>query len=167
VVGAIITSEDEDFYTHHGVSMDETIEAAKFDISHFTLKHGGSTITQQLVKNVYFSSKRTFSRKIAEAITAVKLEKKLSKKQILDYYINIVEFGSGIYGIKEASYCYFKKNPEELTPKEAAALAVLMPRPKYRGRMLMEKGEDNFQKKRIADLLWKMKENGYLSSSGA
>jgi monofunctional biosynthetic peptidoglycan transglycosylase len=167
VAGAIITSEDEDFYTHHGVSLSETMEALKFDITHFTLKHGGSTITQQLVKNIFLNNKRSLTRKFVEAVIAVKLEKKLTKKQILDYYINIVEFGRGIYGIRQAAYYYFNKSPNELTPREAAMLAVIMPKPKSRGQALIDNGMEAFQKKRVANLLWRMKENGYIKSDGA
>ena len=163
VYGAIITSEDEDFYTHHGISLNETIEAAKFDITHFTLKHGGSTITQQLAKNLYLNGRRTFTRKLAEAIIAMKLEKKLTKRQILNYYLNIAEFGKGIYGLKQAANYYFNKSPEDLTAKEAAMLAVIMPKPESRGQALYENGSKDFQKRRVANLLWRMRENGYIT----
>jgi len=163
VTGAIIVSEDEDFYSHNGISMDEILQAVQFDIKYRTLKHGGSTITQQVVKNVYLSGERKFSRKIIEAITALRLEKKLSKKQILDYYINIAEFGSGIYGIGQASEYYFNKTPEELTPREAAMLAVTLPKPKARGQALLAQDKDGFQKKRVQRLLARMKEHGYIS----
>ncbi len=164
VTGAIITSEDEDFYRHNGISLNEIYDAAVYDISHRTLKCGGSTITQQLVKNSFLSNKRTFSRKIVEAITAIRLEKRMNKKQILDYYLNIVEFGDGIYGIRQASKYYFGKSPEKLTPREAAMLAVIMPKPKARGKALEENGSEDFQKRRVARLLYRMKENGYIKS---
>lgn len=163
VAGAIIVSEDDGFYSHNGVSMDETLAAVQLDLKYHTLKHGGSTITQQLVKNIYLTGERKFSRKIVEAITAFRLEKKLSKKQILDYYLNIAEFGSGIYGIKNASAYYFDKLPEDLTAREAAMLAVTLPKPKARGRALAEQDKDEFQKKRVNRLLARMKEQGFIS----
>jgi monofunctional biosynthetic peptidoglycan transglycosylase len=162
VYGAIITSEDEDFYSHNGISMQEIFDAARYDISHVTLKCGGSTITQQLVKNLYLSNKKNIGRKIVEAATAVMLERRLTKRQILNYYINIIEFGDGIYGIRQASLAYFNKPPEKLTPKEAAMLAVVMPKPGSRGRALLEWKNNEFQKKRVANLLYRMRQNGYL-----
>jgi membrane peptidoglycan carboxypeptidase len=162
VTGAIITSEDCDFYVHKGINPSEMFEAAKYDISHFTLKQGGSTITQQVVKNIYLTGERTLSRKIVEAVTALRLEKKLSKKRILDYYINLIEFGNGVYGIRQASLYYFQKEPGNLTVKEAAILAVLMPKPKARGAALMVQEKDEFQKKRVTRLMAKMKDEGWV-----
>jgi membrane peptidoglycan carboxypeptidase len=107
VYGAIITAEDEDFYRHNGVSWDEIIHAVKYDIEHRALIAGGSTITQQVVKNVYLTRKKTLARKMVEAVTAVRLEKRISKRQILDYYLNIIEFGRGVYGIRQAANVYF------------------------------------------------------------
>ena len=167
VTGAIITAEDEDFYRHNGVSWDEIRHALDYDLAHMTLKCGGSTITQQLVKNVYLSREKTFSRKIIEAVTAVRLERRLSKKQILDYYLNIIEFGRGIYGIKNAANAYFGKEPEDLTPEEAVTLAVLMPKPVARGQALKEGYISEYQKKRIAYILKRMKKLGYLRQENA
>jgi monofunctional biosynthetic peptidoglycan transglycosylase len=166
VAGAIITSEDEDFFKHNGINVNEMLEAAEYDIKHFNLKCGGSTITQQVVKNIYLSGEKSFSRKFIEAVTAIRLEKKLSKRQILDYYLNIAEFGDGIYGIRQASYYYFDKEPGDMTPREAATLAVLMPKPKVRGKALITGKTTKFQKRRIANLLDRMKEEGYIHSDG-
>ena len=163
VAGAIITSEDDGFYAHNGVSLDEMMQAVELDIKYRTLKHGGSTITQQLVKNIYLSGERKFTRKIVEAITAVRLERELSKEQILDYYLNIAEFGRGIYGIRQASQYYFDKNPQDLTAREAAILAVMLPKPKARGKALLEAKREEFQKKRVKRLLARMKRQGYIS----
>ena len=163
VTGAIIVSEDEGFYSHNGVSLKETLDAAKYDIKYRTLKHGGSTITQQLVKNVYLSGERKFSRKIVEAITAFRLEQVLTKEQILDYYLNVVEFGHGIYGIKQASRYYFDKRPDQLTAKEAAMLAVTLPKPKARGKALLAHKTEEFQKKRVKRLLVRMRKQGFIS----
>lgn len=164
VTGAIITAEDEDFYKHNGISWDEISRALEYDIKHMSLKCGGSTITQQLVKNVYLNRKKTFRRKIVEAVTAVRLEKKLSKKQILDYYINIIEFGEGIYGIKRAANVYFDKHPQDLTPEEAAMLASILPKPVARGKAL----KNGFvRKKHVSYLLKRMKKLGYIRRESA
>lgn len=162
VIGAIIAAEDEDFYRHNGVSLDETMHALAYDIKHRALIAGGSTITQQLVKNVYLTRKKTLGRKIVEAVTAVRLEKKLSKKQILDYYLNIIECGKGIYGIRQAAKVYFNKEPHELTAKEAALIASVLPKPVSRGRALKEGNVSKYQKKRVAYLLKRMKKLGYI-----
>ncbi|MCE5300783.1 MAG: transglycosylase domain-containing protein [Spirochaetia bacterium] len=167
VIGAILTSEDDEFYSHNGINFEEMLKAAQYDLKHLTLKQGGSTITQQVVKNVYLSGEKTFTRKAVEAVTAIRLEKKLSKRQILDYYINLIEFGNGIYGINQASKFYFNKSPRNLTAKEAAMLAVLMPRPVVRGRILTQTGKEEFQKKRVSNLLRRMKANGYIGEDGA
>lgn len=167
VTGAIIAAEDGSFFRHKGVNIDETLRAARYDILHLKFKYGGSTITQQLVKNAYLTREKTFRRKITEIITAVRVENKLTKRQILDYYINIAEFGKGIYGIRQASKVYFDKSPENLTPKEAAMLAVVIPQPKARGKELLTKQKEEFQKKRVARIIARMKLRGYIKDSGA
>jgi membrane peptidoglycan carboxypeptidase len=146
------------------VSLKEIMHAVKFDIEHRALIAGGSTITQQLVKNVYLTKKKKLSRKVVEAITAVQLERKLTKKQILDYYINIAEFGRGIYGIRHAARAYFGKKPEKLTAEEAAMLASILPKPVKRGQALKDGRISNYQKKRVAFLLKRMKRLGYLKT---
>ena len=95
------------------------------------------------------------------------LEHRLTKKQILNYYINIVEFGDGIYGIRQASRAYFGKAPEDLTPREAAMLAVVMPEPGIRGKALYDWKSNGFQKRRVANLLYRMEQNGYLKTGSA
>lgn len=165
VTGAIIAAEDGSFFRHKGINIDETLRAARYDVLHLKLKYGGSTITQQLVKNAYLTKEKTVKRKVIEAITALRVERKLTKRQILDYYINIAEFGKGIYGIKQASQVYFKKEPKDLTPKEAAMLAVVIPQPKARGKELLAKQGEEFQKKRVARIIARMKKRGYIAES--
>ncbi|MBN2754634.1 MAG: transglycosylase domain-containing protein [Candidatus Goldbacteria bacterium] len=167
VTGAIIAAEDGSFFRHKGINIDETLRAARYDLLHLKLKYGGSTITQQLVKNAYLTKEKTIKRKLIEAITAVRVENKLTKRQILDYYINIAEFGKGIYGIRQASKVYFDKYPHELTPKEAAILAVVIPQPKARGKELLTKQKEEFQKRRVARIIARMKLRGYIKDSGA
>ncbi len=167
VTGAIIAAEDGSFFRHKGINIDETLRAARYDVLHLKLKYGGSTITQQLVKNAYLTKEKTVKRKVIEAITAVRVERKLTKRQILDYYINIAEFGNGIYGIKQASKVYFDKSPHQLTPKEAAMLAVVIPQPKARGKELLTKQKEEFQKKRVSRIIARMKLRGYITDGGA
>lgn len=124
-VDALLATEDRRFYSHRGVDPIAILRAIASDLTHKKLKEGGSTLTQQLARNVFLSNERTFSRKIREAALAMQLEDKLSKDQILELYINNIYFGEGAYGIKAASEIYFGKHPSKLTISEAALLAGL------------------------------------------
>ena len=125
----IIADEDLYFYQHHGYSLVDMHRALRVNIRAGRVKQGGSTITQQLAKNLFFSHNRTIRRKIAEIIMAVKLEKKLSKKEILETYLNTIEYGLGSQGIGEAACTYFGKDASKLTDAECALLAGLIPSP--------------------------------------
>jgi monofunctional biosynthetic peptidoglycan transglycosylase len=118
---------------------------------------GASTISQQMVKNVYLSESRTPWRKIHEIILTHKVEEALSKDRILEVYLNSIEFGPAIYGIKEASYHYFKKHPSELSPREGAFIAMLLPSPKKYYVSFKKKSLTKFAQGRIKAILRKMK----------
>jgi monofunctional biosynthetic peptidoglycan transglycosylase len=120
----IIIAEDSRFRTHWGVDLVEIREAARAG-----MRRGASTITQQLAKNLYLSSSRNPLRKIKEAVTAVRLEGALSKDRILELYLNVVEWGPGIWGIDAASRTYFGVAPSALSEAQAAALAATLPFP--------------------------------------
>jgi penicillin-binding protein 1A len=124
-VNALLATEDRRFYSHHGVDPVAVLRAIVSDLTHKKFREGGSTLTQQLARNVFLSNERTISRKIKEAALAWQLEEKLSKDQILELYINNIYFGEGAYGIKAASEIYFGKPPSRLTIAEAALLAGL------------------------------------------
>ena len=129
VVEALVAIEDTRFFEHNGVNPDAIIRAA---IRNFKAGHkveGGSTLTQQLVKNTILSNERSYTRKMKEAILAMKIENELTKEQILERYLNEMFFGHGYYGIKTAARGYFRKNLNELTLKESALLAGLMKAP--------------------------------------
>jgi monofunctional biosynthetic peptidoglycan transglycosylase len=127
---AVIVSEDGAFYTHHGFDWDELQKSVKKDLNEGEFARGGSTLTQQLAKNVYLSADKSIFRKLKEAMITVELERTLTKDEILEKYLNVVEFGQNLYGIKPAAWFYFKKSPAELTPAEGAFLAFLLPNPK-------------------------------------
>ncbi|HLN19025.1 MAG TPA: transglycosylase domain-containing protein, partial [Patescibacteria group bacterium] len=122
---ATIAGEDDRFYHHFGIDIPSVVRAVKTDIETRSLSQGASTITQQLARNVYLSRDKTFRRKILEAVYAVKLEKKYSKDEILDAYLNQVPYGSNASGIEAASETYFQKPAKDLTVDEAAMLAAL------------------------------------------
>ena len=94
------------------------------------VERGASTITQQLVKNLFLSGERTLARKLEEAVLTWRLEQLVPKRRILEYYLNLVEFGPGVYGIADAAEKYFGKEPEEIAGNEAAQLAALLPAPR-------------------------------------
>jgi len=122
-IEALIATEDRRFYTHHGVDPIAVLRAVVSDLTHKKIREGGSTITQQLARNVFLNNERSFSRKIREAALAWELEDKLDKKQIMELYVNNTYFGEGAYGIRAASEVYFGKAPARLTIPEAAMLA--------------------------------------------
>ena len=122
-VNAIVAVEDHRFYEHSGIDIFSLTRAAYINIKERSLVQGGSTITQQLAKNMYFSFEKKFTRKIAELLVAIDLEKKYSKKQIVCLYINTVYFGDGYYGLKEAANGYFNKQPHELSDDQITLLA--------------------------------------------
>ena len=127
---AVIAAEDRNFYEHEGVSIGGMMRAAWANVTSGEVQQGGSTISQQYIKNAVLEDfERTVDRKIREAILAIKLERRYSKDQILDFYMNTVYFGRGAYGIEAAARTYFDKHAEDLTVSEAAYLAGLIPAP--------------------------------------
>lgn len=122
---AFIAVEDHRFYTHKGIDLISTTKAIFTNISNKDIVTGGSSITQQLAKNMYFSQEKKFSRKIAEVFVVSYLEENLSKDDILELYLNTIYYGNGYYGIGNASRGYFNKAPNELSIYEATILAGL------------------------------------------
>lgn len=157
---AVIVSEDGTFYSHHGFDWDELQKSMEKDLDEGGFARGGSTLTQQLAKNVYLSSEKSVFRKLREAMITVQLEKTLSKDEILEKYLNVVEFGDHVYGIKPAAELYFHKPPSELTPAEGAFLAFLLPNPKKYSQSFRQKKLTKFaghQVRVIVDRLYSFK----------
>ena len=128
VIHAVLAAEDGDFYEHEGVDF-RAIASAAIDNIIYDDTRGGSTITQQLTKNLFVGDEVTIQRKIAEAIVAAELERRFSKDDILEFYLNSVFFGSNAYGVTAASHEYFAKNLGQLQVHEAATIAVLIRNP--------------------------------------
>ncbi|MCA9365156.1 MAG: PBP1A family penicillin-binding protein [Candidatus Moranbacteria bacterium] len=120
-----IVAEDDSFYSHYGVDILSILRAARVNLSSDNIKQGGSTITQQLVRNVFLSQEKTFKRKFFEAILAIKIERKFSKDEILDMYLNQVPYGSNAYGVQAAAEVYFGKDAKDLSLDESALLASI------------------------------------------
>ncbi len=128
---ATISLEDQDFYFHHGIKISSIFRAALKDILHKGVAQGGSTITQQFIKNSILTNERTFTRKIKEIILAIEIEQKFSKDEILQMYLNEIPYGSNAYGIEAAAQTFFGKPAQKLTLDEAALLASLPKAPTF------------------------------------
>lgn len=129
VPDAIVSIEDNRFYTHHGVDIEAIGRAVLANLKSGIGAEGGSTITQQLVKNSFLTPEKTFTRKIQEAVLALQVEHHYSKNEILEFYLNRIYFGNGAYGIQTASQHYFGKNAKDLTLAESALLAGIVRSP--------------------------------------
>lgn len=122
-INAVISAEDHRFYKHNGIDLISIGRALYHDLKNKNFDEGGSTITQQLAKNIYFTQEKKIERKIAEIFMAFKLESELKKDEILELYLNTSYFGRGYYTIKEASMGYFNKEPINMTDYESTLLA--------------------------------------------
>ncbi|MDP2930419.1 MAG: monofunctional biosynthetic peptidoglycan transglycosylase, partial [bacterium] len=127
VTHAVIISEDDKFWQHEGFDFEAIKDAFTKDLKKKEFKYGGSTITQQLAKNLYLTPSKNPFRKLKEAVLTWRLEKTLSKKRIIELYLNVIEWGDGVFGIEEASKINFRKSASSLEPMEAALLAVVLP----------------------------------------
>ncbi len=131
LVKAVLIGEDDKFWRHDGFDYEAMEKAVEKDIEAKKFKLGGSTITQQLAKNLYLSPSKNPIRKIREAIITWRLERALSKRRILEIYLNTAEWGDrGIFGIEAAAEHYYGKHASELDPEEAARLAAVLPNPR-------------------------------------
>jgi penicillin-binding protein 1A len=129
VADAVVATEDRRFFAHHGIDPVGLLRAALVNLKAGRLTQGGSTITQQLAKNLFLSSERTFARKAEELVLALWLELRLSKQEIIELYLNRVYFGGGAHGIEAASQRYFGKSARDLNVAEAAVIAGLLKAP--------------------------------------
>jgi len=127
---AVLVSEDASFYQHHGFDWEGLQEAFNRNWEKGKLQRGGSTLTQQLAKNLYLSPNKNLFRKAHEALLAWELERRLSKKRILELYLNVAEWGHGVFGAEAAARRHFGKSAEALRPAEAALLAAMLPSPR-------------------------------------
>ena len=128
---ATLVAEDISFFSHHGFDFEAIDESVRNAIKQGEKPRGASTLSQQVVKNLWLSPSRNYFRKIKEALLTIQLEHTLKKRRILEIYLNVVEFGPGVYGCEAASKYYFKKHASELSEEEAAELAASLPAPRY------------------------------------
>ncbi len=158
---AIISAEDADFYRHHGVDLKGIARAVLVDLKIGQPVYGGSTIPQQLIRSTFLSVEKTAERKTREIVLALELDRRYSKEQILEWYLNQVPFGQNAYGAEAASQTYFKKSVSEISLAEAATLAALIRAP-YRFSPYDEEGRKELLARKDY-VLDRMAAEGYLT----
>lgn len=158
-INAVISVEDHRFYNHGGIDIIAIARAIINDIKEMSFVEGGSTITQQLAKNIYFTQEKRIERKVAEVFMAFDLEKNYKKDKILELYINTSYFGDNCYTLKEASKHYFNKEPKEMTDYECIMIAGVPNAPSVYAPTVNLK----LAKERQRQVASKMVENGYLT----
>jgi monofunctional glycosyltransferase len=162
LIHAVLSSEDQKFFGHQGVDWEAIEKAAQEDRKRWRLARGGSTITQQLAKNLYFTTHKSPVRKLRELFVARWLEEDLSKRRILELYLNVIEWGDGVYGVQAASQAYYGKPASALDADEAAGLAGMIPNPRRINPRVDPQRFARAQRR----VVWLMAHAGYLSRSG-
>ncbi len=160
IKNATIAIEDTEFYNHHGVRPKALLRALLIDILHLEYKQGGSTITQQVIKNALLTREKSIVRKIKEIILAIKLERRLSKDEILEVYLNESPYGGNILGVEEASKRFFGKSASDVSLAEAAYLAALPKAPSFYSPYGKNKDKLDARKNTV---LYRMYEEGFIS----
>jgi len=161
---AVIATEDKDFYHHPGIDPVGIVRAAWADLTNGQITQGGSTITQQYVKNVYTGDERTIGRKVKEALLAIKLEQRYTKQQILEKYLNTIYFGSGAYGVQAAAKTFWDEDAKNLTVLQSATLAGAIAAPSRYDPLESVQGAAKQRRNYVLD---QMVSQGYLDSARA
>ena len=162
-LNAVIVAEDGRFFEHMGIDPAEIYHSYKINQKRKRYVRGGSTITQQVVKMSFLTREKTIVRKIREVLGALILEQILTKEEILEWYVNLTEFGGGVYGVKSAGYYYFKTKPELLTIEQSLLLASVIPNPNKWSKGLRQKLLTDFGHKRFASLATKMLRRNFIA----
>ncbi|HVR69884.1 MAG TPA: monofunctional biosynthetic peptidoglycan transglycosylase [Vicinamibacteria bacterium] len=158
LVHAVVASEDQKFFGHEGVDWDAIKESVEVNRAQQRLARGGSTITQQLAKNLFFSTHKSLVRKGQELLVARWLEEDLGKRRILELYLNVIEWGEGVYGCQAAARRYYGRPCSDLGPHEAAGLAAMIPNPRRINPAVNPARHARAQRR----VLWLMGNAGYL-----
>ncbi len=161
---AAIAAEDADFYSHFGIDFKGILRAIRINLELKKPLYGGSTISQQLIRSTFLTTEKTLKRKIREIILTLELERRYSKDQILEWYLNQVPFGPNIYGVETASKTFFNKSTKDLSTAEAATLAALIQAPSYLSPYGEHKDELFARKNYVLE---RMAEEGYLTKDEA
>ncbi len=126
----VVMSEDAQFFEHSGVEFDNILASAALNIKEGKYSHGASTISQQVVKNIFLSNQKTISRKLKEVLITQDLERYFSKNEILELYLNLAEFGPDLYGARSAAWHFFRKRPAKINAAEGAFMSLMLPSPR-------------------------------------
>ncbi len=156
VIKAILSTEDSAFFSHDGFDWEQMENSFKKNIEKKGFYRGGSTITQQLAKNLFLSKEKSILRKVVEAAITRKLETVLSKPQILERYMNVVQFDKNVFGVKAAAEHYFHKAPSQLNLMESAFLAFLLPNPEKYSRSFHQKQLTPYAHKRLKQIIFNL-----------
>jgi monofunctional biosynthetic peptidoglycan transglycosylase len=162
LVHAVLSAEDQKFFGHEGVDWEAVKESVEANRRAGRFARGGSTITQQLAKNLYLGTAKTPARKLRELIVARWLEQELTKRRILEVYLNVIEWGDGIYGAEAAARTWLGKPAAALDASDAAALAAMIPNPRRINPRVNPRRHARAQRR----VLWLMGQAGYLGRTG-
>lgn len=165
LLNAIIVAEDSRFREHFGLDLREIAKSYETNLKKKRFARGGSTITQQVVKMAFLTREKSLIRKAREATGAILLELIMSKDGILEWYINLTEFGDGVYGIKSAARHYFKTKPELLTIEQGVHLALVIPSPNAWSIGLRKGNLTSFGEKRFAAIVTNMRRQGFITET--
>ena len=163
LLNAVVVAEDGRFYQHHGLDFQEIEKSIELNRKKKRYVRGASTITQQVVKMAFLSREKTIVRKAREATGAIFLESIMPKDDILEWYVNLAEYGDGIYGIKAAAEKYFGTKASLLTIEQAAHLALVIPSPNSWSAGLRKRELTPFGERRFARIVLNMRRNGYIT----
>jgi monofunctional biosynthetic peptidoglycan transglycosylase len=158
LIHAVVAAEDPRFFGHEGVDWDAVKESVEVNVRKRGFVRGGSTITQQLAKNLFFSTRKSITRKLMELVVARWMEADLGKKRILEIYLNVIEWGDGLYGCEAAARRYYGKSAAALDEYEAAGLAAMIPSPRRINPSVNPARYARAQKR----VLWLMAHAGYV-----
>lgn len=162
---AIVMSEDSTFFEHDGLDYEALVDSLATNLRKREIATGGSTISQQTVKNLFLTPERQIKRKIKEILITQDMETYLSKNQILELYLNIAEFGPDIYGVNAASNIYFGKNPSDINAAEGAFLALMLPSPRrFHYSIYQNKNLSKTKRRKIRRILGDMLHNEFISA---
>ncbi len=160
IQNALILTEDSTFYQHNGFDQDGIELCLEKMKEKGKIVCGGSTITQQLAKNLFLNKDKSFIRKGLEALITIRIEHVLSKKEILERYLNVVQFGKDVFGVKQAAQFYFKKTPAQLSVLESAFLAMVLPNPEKYSQSYYRKDLTKFARRRLNKIVNDMHQYG-------
>ncbi|MFO0584302.1 MAG: biosynthetic peptidoglycan transglycosylase [Anaeromyxobacter sp.] len=166
VVRAVTTSEDAGFFGHAGFDFDELTNALQAGLEQGRVVRGGSTITQQVAKNLWLTRDKVLARKVREALGAIALEATLPKPRILEIYLNLAEWGPGVFGIGPAARHWFGKDARALTVKEAAFLAAVIPNPVRADAVRAQGAPTPYLEQRVQEILLHMAQHGVITDDG-